>query len=228
MQVYHGGYTEIFEIDLSKSHSNKDFGTGFYVTKFRKHAENWAVNIARRYQKEPFVTEFTFYERAFEEDRYKILRFDDYNEAWLDFVVLNRAPAFTTNQHDYDLIEGPIADDKVQNRINDFLDGIITKKDFLNELKYHESTHQICFCTINSLQLLKKTDTKYTSYVVRITEPIIENLITDLNIDDEKAADIFYTSKTFSVLSDKSTELYKKSWQEIYDLLNNELNLKSR
>ena len=80
----------------------------------------------------------------------------------------------------------------------------------------------------NSLQLLKKTDTKYTSYVVRITEPIIENLITDLNIDDEKAADIFYTSKTFSLLSDKNTELYKKSWQEIYNELNNELNLKSR
>ena len=117
MQVFHGSYTEIFDIDLSKSQSNKDFGAGFYVTKFRNHAENWAVNIARRYQKKPFVTEFTFYERAFEEDRYKVLRFDDYNEEWLDFVVLNRDPAFTTNLHDYDLIEGPIADDKVQNRI---------------------------------------------------------------------------------------------------------------
>jgi hypothetical protein len=69
MQVYHGSYMEIFEIDISKSKSNKDFGIGFYVTKFRNHAENWATNIARRYHKEPFVTEFTFYERAFEEDR---------------------------------------------------------------------------------------------------------------------------------------------------------------
>ncbi|MDR0793563.1 MAG: DUF3990 domain-containing protein [Chitinophagaceae bacterium] len=223
MQVYHGSYTEIFEIDLAKSKSNKDFGSCFYVTKFRNHAENWATNFARRYNKKPFVTEFTFYERAFEEDRYKVLRFNDYNEDWLDFVVLNRNPAFTTNQHDYDLVEGPIADDKVQNRINDFLDGIITKKVFLNELKYHENTHQICFCTINSLQLLKKTDTKYTSYVVRISEPVIENLITDLDIDEEKAADIFYTSKTFSLLSDKSTELYKKTWQEIYERLKTEL-----
>jgi hypothetical protein len=225
MQVYHGSYTEIFEIDLSKSQLNKDFGKGFYVTKFRNHAESWAINIARRYHKEPFITEFTFYERAFEEGRYKVLRFDDYNEAWLDFVVLNRNPAFTTNQHDYDLIEGPIADDKVQNRINDFLDGIVTKNDFLNELKYHEKTHQICFCTINSLQLLKKIDTKYSSYVVRISEPIIESLITDLDIIDEKAADIFYTSKTFSLLSNKNTELYKKNWQEIYQMLKNELKI---
>ena len=73
--------------------------------------------------------------------------------------------------------------------------------------------------------MLKKTDTKYTSYVVRITEPVIENLMTDLDIDAEKAADIYYTSKTFSLLSDKSTGLYNKSWQEIYDELKNELNL---
>ena len=222
MQVYHGSYTEIFHINLSKSHTNKDFGKGFYVTKFRNHADSWAVNIARRYHKKPFVTEFTFYERAFEEDRYKVLQFEDYNEAWLDFVVFNRDPAFTINRHDYDLIEGPIADDKVQNRINDFLDGIITKNDFLNELKYHEKTHQICFCTINSLQLLKKTDTKYSSYVVRISELVIENLMIDLGIDEKQAADIFYTSKTLALLSDKANEFYQKQWIEIYDMLKEE------
>jgi len=223
MQVYHGSYTEIFDIDLSISQSNKDFGKGFYVTKIRKHAESWAVNIARRYDINPYVTEFTFYERAFEESRYNVLRFDDYNEAWLDFVVLNRDPAFTTNRHDYDLIEGPIADDKVQNRINDFLDGIITKNNFLNELKYQEKTHQICFCTINSLQLLKKTDTKYSSYVVRITEQLIENIMIDLDVDEKQAADILYTSETFTQLAEESTKLYKKMWQEIYEMLKKEL-----
>jgi hypothetical protein len=105
MQVFHGSYTEIFDIDLAKSQSNKDFGKGFYVTKFRNHAEVWAANIARRYHKTPFVTEFIFYERAFEEDRYKILRFSRYDEAWLDFVVLNRNPETTMQKHDYDIVE---------------------------------------------------------------------------------------------------------------------------
>jgi len=223
MQVYHGGVTEIFDIDLSKSQSNKDFGKGFYVTKFRHHAESWAVNIARRYDKNPFVTEFTFYERAFEESRYNVLRFDNYNEAWLDFIVLNRDPAFTTNRHDYDLVEGPIADDKVQNRINDFLDGIITKADFLDELTYHEETHQICFCTLNSLQLLKKTETRYASYVVRIAEQCIENLIIDLGVDEKQATDIFYTSKMFAQLASQATGLYQKQWNEIYAMLKKEL-----
>ena len=47
MQVYHGSYTEIFHIDLSKSHANKDFGKGFYVTKFRNHAESWKTSLPK-------------------------------------------------------------------------------------------------------------------------------------------------------------------------------------
>jgi hypothetical protein len=76
---------------------------------------------------------------------------------------------------------------------------------------------------INSLQLLKKSDTAYSSHVVRISEPVIENLMIDLAIDEKKAADIFYTSKTFAMLADKNTEFYKKDWTEIYKLLRNEL-----
>ncbi|MDR0763288.1 MAG: DUF3990 domain-containing protein [Bacteroidales bacterium] len=32
MKVFHGSYTKIKEIDLTKSLPNKDFGQGFYVT----------------------------------------------------------------------------------------------------------------------------------------------------------------------------------------------------
>ena len=38
MRVYHGSYTKIDKIDLSRCVPNKDFGQGFYVTKFRHHA----------------------------------------------------------------------------------------------------------------------------------------------------------------------------------------------
>jgi hypothetical protein len=60
MQVYHGSYVKIKEIDLSKCIPNKDFGKGFYVTKFRKHAENWAKVIGRRYKTERDVSGFLF------------------------------------------------------------------------------------------------------------------------------------------------------------------------
>ena len=42
MKVYHGSYTAISLIDLSKCEKHKDFGYGFYVTRFRKQAEEWA------------------------------------------------------------------------------------------------------------------------------------------------------------------------------------------
>ena len=36
MKVYHGSYMEIRTINLSFGRPNRDFGRGFYVTKFRK------------------------------------------------------------------------------------------------------------------------------------------------------------------------------------------------
>ena len=111
MKVYHGSYTLIEEIDLSKSISNKDFGKGFYVTKFLKHAQLWAKVIGRKHKTEGFVTEFTFYDTEFTERLCKVKHFDGYNEEWLDFVVVCRNPFGKI--HDYDIVEGPVADDKV-------------------------------------------------------------------------------------------------------------------
>jgi hypothetical protein len=57
------------------------------------------------------------------------------------------------------------------------------------------------------------------SDVSEISEFIIEQLMINLNIDEEKSADFFYSSKTFGKLDDESTKFYKKSWIEIYEML---------
>ena len=223
MRVFHGSYTEIDRIDLSKCQPNKDFGRGFYVTKLRKQAEIWAGIIGSINDTEGVVTEFIFYERAFADEKYKTLRFADYNEAWLDFVIQNRNRASSEQKHDYDIIEGPIADDRISRRIDDYLDGMVLKQKFLEELKHNEDNHQICFCTLNSLQMLEKTDTQSSRQITDISEPVIENLMLELHIDEEKAADMFYNSNVFLKLSDKSTKLYEKTWHEIYELLKQEI-----
>jgi hypothetical protein len=223
--VYHGSYTKIDAVDLAQGQENRDFGKGFYVTKLQKHARAWAKIIGRKQDTEGFVTKYKFYERAFTDNTYKTLRFDDYNEEWLDFVVLNRDTSTQGQRHDYDIIEGPVADDKVQNKIEFYLKGKISKNDFLTELKYHEQTHQICFCTRKSLQMLELIDDEMNLNVIMISEPIIENLMLDFNIDEEKATDVFYTSKTFLQLADRSTELYKKTWQGVYEFLKTELKI---
>lgn len=56
-----------------------------------------------------------------------------------------------------------------------------------------------------------------------IGERIIGTLMLDYDIDEEKATDIFFSSQTFLQLSDESTQLFKKNWQEIYELLKQEL-----
>ncbi len=125
--------------------------------------------------------------------------------------------------HNYDIVEGPVADDKVQNRIADYLSGEITKAGFLEELKWHEETHQICFCTVASLQFLTQTASgKMVSKFLHIGEPIVEKLVTEFGLDEKTAADKFFSSRTFAKLADTANRLYEKEWAEIYDMLKKE------
>jgi hypothetical protein len=226
MRVFHGGYTTVSEIDLTKSRDNLDFGKGFYVTNIRSQAEFWAARKGRFHKTEGMVSEFEFYENAFEHYELKVLRFSEYTEQWLDFVVLNRDPKSPIPVHDYDIVEGPVANDDVNDRINDYLAKIVSKVNFLKELALHKPTHQICLCTVRSLQMIEPIDKKYYVNVKHISRPTMEMLMTDHSFDKYDAADTLYNSKTFSKLSDKTTELYKKPWTEIYDMLKTELNLK--
>jgi len=225
MKVYHGSYIKIDKIDLSKSKPNKDFGRGFYVTKFRHHAEEWAKIIGEKHGTEGFVSEFEFSENEFTKSICKIKRFDAYDEDWLDFVVANRDKNNETPVHDYDIVIGPVANDKVQNTLRLYLKGKISKEKFLKMLTYHEKTHQICFCTLNSLQTIDRIDDTPTYEVVMISEPIIEKLIVDFNFDEEKATNLFLDSDTYTKLSDTETKLYERNWTETYKLLLSELKL---
>ena len=219
MEVFHGSYTKIDKIDLSKGQLNRDFGQGFYVTKIRNHAENWAKIIGRKYETEGFVTEFIYYDTPFTERLCKVKHFEKYDEEWLDFIVLNRNPFSPIPAHDYDIVEGPVANDKVQHQLTKFLQGKIEKSVFLKELSYHETTHQICFCTMKALLCLDRKDKTFALNIADIGEAILSALIIDRKLDEETSSTVFYNSDTFTQLSNESSELYKKSWQEIYEML---------
>ena len=223
MRVYHGSYIRIEKIDLLRCRPHRDFGRGFYVTKIRHHAEKWSINVARHHKTQGIITEFDYKENAFTKSICKIKHFETYNEEWLDFVVMNRDENNPEPAHDYDIVEGPVANDKVQNKIDEFLEGKISKADFLEELKYHEETHQICFCTLNSLQTLDYVDKIPRRNITNISEPLIEKLMIEQKIDEIQATDIFYTSKIFTQLANETTGLYIKSWEEIYEMLKIEL-----
>jgi hypothetical protein len=226
MRVYHGSDTYIETIDLAKCKPNKDFSKGFYLTNIRQQADEMAVRVAEWSDKEPAVTEFEFDDDAFDDDELHTLRFDAYNEAWLDFITLNRNKARKDKAHHYDIVEGPVADDAVSVRINDYQDGLVSKTDFLEELKHKRKTHQICFCTIRSLQTLKRINAKPDSAFYHIDDYIVSNLITELAFSETNATDLYYSSHTYQRLIDESTGLYLEPWADVYKILVQEIKLR--
>ena len=198
MKVYHGSYMEIDEIDLSKCEPYRDFGK----------------------------TEYNFIENAFNLWKFHVLRFADYSEEWLDFVVMNRNPDSIIPAHDYDIVEGPVADDKVTIRLDIYLAGGLSKKAFLEELKFFKYTHQICLCTQRSLQALERMPRK--EFIENIDDIIVQSLVSDYNFSEKQSLDVYFGSKTYNALIDESTGLYQKTWTEVYQLLLRELNLNNK
>jgi len=223
MKVYHGSYMAIDEIDLNICEVGKDFGRGFYVTNLPQQAEIWAKRKGRAKRTTGVITEFDFNENIPEIMELNVLKFDNYDEKWLEFVVLNRLNDNKKQQaHDYDIVEGPVANDKVTEQITDYIDGIISKEEFLNDL-IHLPSHQICFCTVQSLQALKLSKPIINSKIRHIGKDILQALMIDYKIDEIEATDRYYTSNTYSQLADETTEFYKKDWTEIYNSLKQEL-----
>ena len=223
MKVYHGSFTEVSVIDLSKCEIGRDFGKAFYVTRLREQAESWAKRKGRVNQDDGIVTEYTFYENAYEHYNLKVLRFDRYNEEWLDFIISNRHP--NASAHDYDIVEGPVANDDIAQRIFAYLAGEISKKDFLEELKFkHNESHQIAFCTMASLQMLEWVNRKTDMSLLGIDDAVIQSLIKDAGMPEERAVDLYYGSDTYRKLADETTGLYQKSWEEVLNLLKLEIN----
>ena len=71
-------------------------------------------------------------------------------EEWLDFIVACRHG----NTHDFDIVEGPMANDTIFNYIQDFMDGNISREAFWALAKFKKPTHQICFHTQKALDTL--------------------------------------------------------------------------
>ena len=227
MVVYHGSYIEIKKIDLMKCEPRKDFGRGFYVTKIKEQAEIWAKRIGKDHGCKGVVTAFIFYENAFIDGVHRVLRFGSYNDAWLDFVTLNRRKDSPLPAHDYDIVEGPIANDRISHQIDNYIEEKISREKFLTMLRYEKPTHQICFCSADALLMLECKDKSIDiSYEIsEIGEPLLKKLMLDNQVNEIKAADLFYNSGTFSQLADQSTGFYLKTWHEIYEMLKKELKI---
>lgn len=100
------------------------------------------------------MTKFEFNDLMMKSSDLRIKIFTDYSEEWADFVFANREGQEVEL---YDIVYGPIANDKVGLQIRKLKDGSIDKAEFLNRLKYMKGvTYQYYFGTEKSIQYLKK------------------------------------------------------------------------
>ena len=153
MILYHGSNISIKEIDLSKSKPNKDFGQGFYLSESEEQALQMATFKALILGGKPIVTKFEFDESVMLGNSLRIKVFTDYSEEWADFVFANREGRGTEQ---YDIVYGPIANDKVGLQIRKLKDGTIDKSEFLSRLKYMKGiTYQYYFGTESAIKHLK-------------------------------------------------------------------------
>jgi len=224
MQVFHGSNVKIDKIDLTKAEYFKDFGRGFYVTPIKKHAEEWAAEKTKRVKKgEPFVTEFNYYESYPEYAKLSVKRFDNLSEEWIKFIIMNRAIDVVHPAHTFDIVEGPIADDKMVVQIEQYFLEKITVETLIKRLTYREPTHQICFCTVKSLYALETLYDKHFPLTLdEITADIIEAIVKSGSMTEQEASDAFTASATYAQLATSSTLLWQRPWQEIYSLFREE------
>lgn len=148
--IYHASDKIISEIrnpEKEKIRYRKDFGYGFYCTRIKKQAERWNE---LKYDNRRIVNIFLYdEEKALKNAKIKIFKEDD---EWLEFVVLNRSKDIKT---EFDIIEGPMADDKIFNYIQSYMDEEISKNEFWNKVRFNKLTNQICFLTEKAIKFLE-------------------------------------------------------------------------
>ncbi len=155
MKLYHGTYTDFDSIDLNKSNKGKDFGKGFYVSDNYEQAYNMAVFKSLQFKREPIVLTYEFDESLLKNGDLIFLKFEEYTQQWAEFILKNRTNDDDKNIHQYDVVYGPIANDKVGVQIRNLMEQNIDLEVFLQRLKYmHGITFQYFFGTEKAISKL--------------------------------------------------------------------------
>jgi hypothetical protein len=140
--IYHGSDHIIQKPVLGGGKPYNDYGYGFYCTNMEKQARKWAIT-----KKGDSVVSVYHYHH---DSTLRICSFPVMTEEWLDFVINCRQGV----PHDFDIVEGPMADDQIWDYVEDLIDGTITREAFWVLVKFKYPTHQIVFCTTEALSAI--------------------------------------------------------------------------
>ena len=142
MILYHGSKMIVESPEIRIAKYNKDFYFGFYCTLFPEQAIRWAT----RFNGTGYLNEYLYTPN----EHLNVKIFPEMTEEWLDFIVSCRLG----HSHNYDIVEGPMADDTIFNYVQNFVDGKISREAFWALVKFKKPTHQISFHTARALTAL--------------------------------------------------------------------------
>jgi len=157
MKLYHGSdvIASVPQILISNNNHTVDFGSGFYTTTNQIQANLFSKKVQNRNESNnSYVSVYEFNRKDL--NKLKVLVFKSANRKWLDFVTNNRAGIKI--KHDYDLIIGSVADDRVYKVLTACERGAYTIKETLKRLKIDKLFDQYVFITTKSLSFLSFID----------------------------------------------------------------------
>lgn len=141
--LYHVSQEIVEFPEIRLQRYNKDFYFGFYCTNIKSQAVRWAA----RFDGKGYLSEFEYTPDI----KLNVRTFSEMTEEWLDFIVDCRLG----KPHNFDIVEGPMANDTIFNYVQDFADQKISREAFWALAKFSRPTHQISFHTARALATLR-------------------------------------------------------------------------
>jgi hypothetical protein len=152
IRLYHGSTVAVRKPSLRPGRPNADFGKGFYTTSNLEQAVRWAhIKQDREESERAVVSIYEFDESLLDSQDLDIRRFTGADEAWLYFVTDCRK----SRPHEYDLVQGPVANDKVFTTVNLFESGVLSAEAAILQLKAYKTYDQLSYHTNRVIKNLK-------------------------------------------------------------------------
>ena len=152
MFLYHGSNIIVNEPRIIESVRARDFGSAFYTTSSRAQALRWASLQEKR--RRTGIAQISIYDFDIQvaSHNLKIKIYEYPNKEWLDFVVDNRKSKYEGLT--YDLVIGPVANDRTMTVINDYIMGNISEETALILLMPQKLEDQYAFLSQEALSNL--------------------------------------------------------------------------
>jgi hypothetical protein len=223
--LFHGSNQDFATVDLALSKDRRDFGRGFYTTTIKEQAQQWGYNMFNRLGGDGiFLYEFEFSPSPDLLSKH----FSEISDEWFDFILANRIRGGL--QHNFDFIQGPVANDKTFLTITGFIDGLFSREEAMRRLRFSKTNDQVSLHTERAVAMLNLHDKRKTIsdkiiyngqdlnfFISQKIEHIITIISEKENISFDCAYSCFADSRAYKSLQNTASMLWTENAEFIAD-----------